>query len=1112
MRCSKCGAGNRENARFCDSCGARLQSQCPSCAALTRAEAKFCDSCGAALTEPLSAPVGAAVAAPPPAPVSGERRHLTVLFCDLAGSTEIAAQLDPEDWRDVVAGYHRAAAEAIARFGGHVAKYLGDGVMAYFGWPEAHDNDGERAARAGLAILEGVLKLNQDSPGPQLAARIGIDSGSVVVGAGADKEGEIFGETPNIAARLQATAAPGTALVTAATHSLISGLFVVETLGRRALKGITTPLEVFRVMRPTGVRGRLHAAHGLTPFVGREEELGLLLSRWERTREGKGQMALINGEPGIGKSRLVAEFHDRVRDAPHIWMESAGEQLFENTPFHAVIEMLSRWLELQDSTNPEAQLERIELALVTASLNVAEVAPLIADLLQLRTSERYRASNMTGEQKRRRLLAALGGWVLGAARVQPLMMVVEDLHWLDPSTLELLQLLAERGATAPLMLLCTARPEFHAPWPMRTHHSQITLNRLSSHNVREMVAMVASRNALARNSVEAVVERTGGVPLFVEELTRAMLESGSKRGTGREIPATLHDSLMARLDRLGPAKEVIQIGAVIGSEFSYKLLHAVHSIPEDDLQVAIRGATNAELVYARGNPPDSSYQFKHALIRDAAYEALLRSRRRELHSRIAEVVVRQFPERATSAPELVAHHYTEAGVLAQAIPYWQRAGQNAVARSAHAEAVSHLTKALELLESTPDSSERVRQELALQITLGVALISIKGYTAPEVVNSYSRALELCRQVGETPELFPVLLGLTAFRIVRAEYQMARELGERLLRLAQSIRDPGLLVNAHEVFGHCLYFMGEFSSAREHCDRGMAFYEPQKHSPNVSGVFQDPGVACLTYGARTLWFLGYPQQALRKMQEALSLTQTLSHPYTHAFALTGAVILHNLRREGALAQERADAMVALCTEQGFLFLQTLATILQGSALTEQRHEEKGIAQIREGIAALRATGGKFNLSYYLALLIEAYQRAGRIEEGLATLAEALAVVDENGERLYEAELYRLRGQLTLQLAQLAHGSEHPIARKILDASQAEVEAESCFLRAIEIARRQSAKSWQLRATTSLARLRARQGRPNEARSLVAEIYGWFTEGFDTEDLKEAKELFDKLADN
>jgi class 3 adenylate cyclase/predicted ATPase len=1095
MRCSKCDSDNREGRKFCAACGAPFVVTCPKCGATNQPGESFCGECGIALTD-ASPAAAAAGTAPVTASAVGERRHLTVLFCDLVGSTEIAARLDPEEWREVVAAYHRAAAGAITRFSGHVAKYLGDGVMAYFGWPEAHDNDGERAARAGLALLDAISKLHQRSgtgfslSSPmRLSARVGIDSGAVVVGAGADQHVEVFGETPNIAARLQAIAMPGTVLITAATHRLLSGLFVVEALGPRALKGVATPPEVFQVIRPTGVRGRLGVARGLTPFVGREEELPLLLRRWERTREGEGQLALIIGEPGIGKSRLVREFHDRIRDTPHIWLESAGEQFFENTPFHAISEMLSRWLELQDATNTAEQCERLEQALASAGLNVAEIGPLIAELLQLPSCERYPALTLSAEQKRRRLLAALSGWVMGAARLQPLMMVVEDLHWLDPSTLELLQLLAEQGATVPLMLLYTARPEFRAPRPMRTHHSQITLNRLSARHVREMVALLAARNALASDSVEAVVERTGGVPLFVEELTRAVLESGSARGSGHEIPATLHDSLMARLDRLGPTKEVLQIGAVIGSEFSYGLLHAVHPLPDEELQGAIHRAADAELVYERGLPPDATYQFKHALIRDAAYEALLRSRRKELHARIAEVLVGQFPDRVTSAPELIAHHYTEGGFIEQAIPYWQHAGQRAGERSANTEAISHFTKGLELLTATPDSPERVQQELELQIALGGALILTTGYAAPDAGKAYARALELCRQAGETPKLFRVLVGLAVFYSGRGELGTARELAEQALSLAQNLQTPEFLQPAHYQMGVVLYWLGELPQSRTHLEQAIALYDPQKR--RVSALY-DLGVSCPAVAAFTLHWLGYPDQALKRIRESLSLAQELSHPSSLAYALLVAATLHHLRREVEATQVQAEALIALSHEQGFAFYEACGEGMRGWALAKQGRQKEGIAQIRQGVAAAQATGAQLAQPTFLALLAEAYGEAAQPEEGLTALTEALDPASKTEERRWQAELYRLKGALLL-----------------MQNDSYAAQAESCFQRAIEIAREQSAKSWELRATTSLARLLVHQGRRDEARSMLAEIYGWFTEGFDTLDLKEAKALIDEL---
>jgi class 3 adenylate cyclase len=536
MRCPSCTSENPETTKFCGSCGRPLTKRCGKCGTENPPQFKFCGECGSALIDAAASGVVADTAkrdrasdGVPEVPNrrEGERRHLTVLFCDLVGSTEIAAQLDPEEWRDTVAGYQRAAAEAINRFGGHVAKYLGDGVMAFFGYPEAHDNDAERASRAGLGILDAIAKLNEQSGRHRLLARVGIDSGAVVVGVGAGEDADVFGDVPNVAARAQAAAEPDTVLITSATHRLISGLFVVEASGAQQLKGVASPVDLYRVIRPTGVKGRLAAARALTPFVGREEELRLLLSRWERARRGDGQVALVVGEAGIGKSRLVAEFHHRIRETPHTWMESAGEQFFENTPFHAFIEMLSQWLELQGGVSADERLGRLERAMASAGLKPAEAAPLVADLLQLPAGDRYPALTLTSEQKRRRLLAALTGWVFGAGQLQPVVMVVEDLHWLDPSTLELQEVLANQGATAPLMLLYTARPEFRPPWPLRSHHTQITLNRLSARNVREMIAQVAARKALAGETVDTVVERTGGVPLFVEELTRALVESGS---------------------------------------------------------------------------------------------------------------------------------------------------------------------------------------------------------------------------------------------------------------------------------------------------------------------------------------------------------------------------------------------------------------------------------------------------------------------------------------------------------------------------------------------------------------------------------------------------------
>src|SRR6266851_3895272 len=695
MRCSKCGTENASDRKFCGECGAQLWLRCPKCGKENGPPFRFCGECGAALVDAARTTV--AEATPTAVSAAGERRHLTVLFCDLVGSTALAGQLDPEEWRETVGGYHRAAAEAITRFGGHVAKYLGDGVMAFFGYPEAHDNDAERAARAGLAILDAIAKLNEQSDRQKLSARVGIDSGAVVVGAGAGKEADVFGDAPNIAARVQSAADPDTVLITDAVHRLVSGLFVVEDRGAQALKGIERPVQLYRVIQPSGVRGRLEAvaaSRGLTPFVGREDELRSLANRWERVLDGEGQVALIIGEAGIGKSRLVQRFHEQVKGMPHTWVETAAAPFYQNTPFYPVVAMLHELLAWGGDEPAEEQLAQLESRLTTAGLKPADAIPLIVPLLNLPLTERYPPSSLSPEQQRRRLLATLVEWVLGAARAQPLAIATEDLHWADPSTLELIQLLVEQGATARLLLLYTARPEFHAQWPLRAHHTQINLNRLSARNVREMITQVAAHKPLTSETVDAVIERTSGVPLFVEELTRSVLEGGA-RLSGREIPVTLHDSLMARLDRLGPAKEVAQVGAVIGSEFSYELLHAVHPMAEEKFLGALRKLVDAELQYVRGIAPDATYRFKHALIRDAAYEALLKSRRKELHRQVARTIDGEFPALKEAHPEVLARHWSEVGETEPAIAEWSRAGKAAEARSAFNEAQECYQQALE---------------------------------------------------------------------------------------------------------------------------------------------------------------------------------------------------------------------------------------------------------------------------------------------------------------------------------------------------------------------------------------------------------------------------------
>ncbi len=874
--------------------------------------------------------------------------------------------------------------------------------------------------------------------------------------------------------------------------------------------------------------------------MGREEELALLHRHWEQVKDREGQVAMLNGEPGIGKSRLVRELRDRVEQDGALCIEFRCSPYHQNSALQPVIEHLQRLLQWQKDDTPQSKTDKLHATLARYRFPQADTPALLAALLSLPQPADSPPLNLSPQRQKQKTEEALIAWLVEEADHAPVYCAWEDLHWADPSTLELLGLLIDQTPTTRLFVLLTSRPEFTPPWGQHAHFNQLTLSRLGRRQVPQMITQATGGKTLPTEVVQQIVAKTDGVPLFVEELTKMVLESGLLIETNGDyklsgplpplaIPSTLQDSLMARLDRLATVREIAQRGATIGREFSYELLQAVSPLDEATLQQGLKQLVEAELVFQRGLLPQALYIFKHALIQDAAYQSLLKSKRQQYHQQIAQVLAETFPETKETQPELLAHHYTEAGLIAQAFPYWQRAGDRAVQRSANVEAISYLTQGLELLKTLPDTPERAQHELTLQITLGTAFIATKGYSASEVGIAYTRARELCQQTGETAQLFPVLGGLWQFHIVRAEYQITRELGELILSLAQNERDPAfLLVEAHDALGQTFCFLGELSQAQAHLEQGILLYDPQHHRVLTSLCGgEDPGIACRVFAAWTQCLQGYPDQALTKSHAALSLAQEVAHPFSLAVAFTFTAVVHMFRGERLVAQERAEAGMTLSSEQRFAGFLAWGTILQGWALAMQRQREEGIAQIRQGLAAYQATAGELFRPYFLALLAEAYGKVGQNEEGLTTLAEALAQVEKTGERYYEAELYRLKGALTLQsqasLGQVSSSlgqvqgksqtsqdkSENPSFQPLTPSTPAEAEAEACFLKAIEIARRQQAKSLELRAVTSLSRLWQQQGKKDEARQLLAEIYNWFTEGFDTKDLQEAKVLLEEL---
>ncbi len=1049
-----------------------------------------------------------------------ERRQLTVLFCDLVDSTVLASQLDPEDWREVVQGYQSTCAAVIQRYDGHIAQYLGDGLLVYFGYPQAHEDDAQRAVRAGLGMVEAMGQLNTrlgQERGVQLAVRLGIHTGLVVVGEvgeGPRHEPLALGETPNLAARLQGIAAPNTLVISTTTFQLLGGFFACQSIGMYLVKGFAEPIAVYQVLSERTARSRLEAAGstGLTPLVGREPEMALLRERWAQVKEGIGQVVLLSGEAGIGKSRLVQVLKEHVATVPQArLMPCQCSPYYQNSTLYPMIELLERVvLQFDREESPQQKLGKLEGFLVQYGLPLAEAMPLLAALLSLPLGDAYAPLTLSSEQQKQQTLQALLTILLRIAAQQPMLLVMEDLHWVDPSTLEFLSLLVDQGPTTCILALLTFRPDFRPPWTGRSHLTQVTLNRLPRGQAVEMTSLVARGKALPTEVVAQVVVKTDGVPLFVEELTKMVLESGllQERAERYEltgplpplaIPTTLHDSLMARLDRLATVKSLAQLGATLGREFSYELLQAVSPWDEKSLHRGLHQLVAAEFLYQQGLPPQATYRFKHALIQDAAYQSLLRSTRQQYHQRIAQVVEARFPDLCETQPEWMAHHYTEAGLSIEAVPYWHRAGQRAHERSAHREAISHLTKGLALLHTLPDFPAQTPHELTLQLALGRALMAVKGFATPEVVQAYARAQELCREVGEGSQLSEALRGLCTFYQERGELPTARDLAEQLLRLAQRGQDPALLLWAHNTLGYTVHLMGEFPLARAHLEQSLALYDPQKH--RAYGFVFDPGVDSLCTLAHVLQLLGYPDQALTRSQEALNLARELAHPFSLSVALRAAASIHRRRGELPAAQALQAEGLALCREQGFAQEAAQGMLLHGWDVVMQRRAAEGITQMRQGLDAVRGTGAESDRLWMLSLLAAACRHAGQVDEGLNVVAEALTLVHHIGKHLDASGLYRLKGDLLLQ------GSGHALPS---GGQRRESEAEACFRQALEIARRQEAKSLELRAAMSLSHLWQQQGKRAEARELLAPIYSWFTEGFDTADLQEAKVRLEELA--
>jgi class 3 adenylate cyclase/predicted ATPase len=1088
MRCSRCSAENPAHAKFCLECGSPLalaQTATPRQSAWASAEA--------------------------------ERRQMTCLFCDLVNSVGLSERLDPEELRETLAAYHRVCATVIGRFEGHTHNYLGDGIMVYFGFPSAHEDDAQRAVRSGLGIVEAVGQLNsrlQSEYDIDLHVRIGIDTGLVVAGAvAADEalEDVAVGVPPNIAARLQALAAPDSVVISAAAYRLIAGYFDCRELGFHTIRGISQPMAIYQVLHESAARTRLDVAarRGLPPMQGRDDELATLAGRWAQARAGQGGVALVAGEPGIGKSRLIWALQQHVAQSPDAFLIHLDcSPYFMNTAFYPAVQQLERVLEF-GRDDAEQRPDKLDGLLAQYGFDLPTVGPLLARLLAVPYEGRYPPLDLPADRQRQLTIDALITILLVRADYQPVLVVVEDLQWIDPSSLDLLTQLIEHVPRTRQLVVLSFRPEFKPPWPEGPELERLDLSRLDREASARIVTEIAGLPAPAE-LLDRLVDKADGVPLYLEELTKLVSEQGLiRRGNGRldpvrakpalAIPATLADSLTARLDRLTDAKGVAQLGAVIGRQFSYELIAAVAkttaSLDTRALGHNLARLVDAGLLFVEHDARGETYTFKHALIQDAAYASLLRATRLQYHRHIAQALTGHFPATVETAPELLAHHYTQAGMTAEAVPCWLDAGQRALRASANLEAIAHLTTGLDLLADLPAGPERAGVELQFRLALGPAYMAVRGYAAPEVEACYQRARELCRELGDTPQLVPVLHGLWTYHIVRAQHTSALALGEQVLQLGAATSDDGLLLQGNMELGWSHLFLGELEQAREHLERVLALYDPERHSSHAFIYGDDPAASARSALARVLWLLGCPDQALRCSDENLAILRSLvQHPYSVAFGFTMAAFLRQYLGDPPAARALAEEAVGISEAHGLAYMGAMASMFEGWARTLEGELDEGMAQMRRGLADQLATGAELVKPYWLWLLAEVCQRRGAAREGLALLDDADAAIEHTHECDWEAEIHRLRGRLLLATAEPA----------------ASASAEACYRRALEVARRQGARSFELRAAVSLSRLWQAADRHEEARELLASIYEWFTEGLDHPELREAAALLDELS--
>jgi class 3 adenylate cyclase/predicted ATPase len=1105
MHCTNCAAEVPEQRKFCGRCGAAAVRRCPACGRANPALNKFCGDCGTKLHVDSPAVVPTARDSRPI-----ERRQLTVLFCDLVGSIALSARLDPEDFGAIIAGYRRCITETVARFDGFVARHHGDGAVVYFGYPEAHEDDAERAVQASLALVQAIAALPAKE---KLSARVGVATGVALVGDMSDsaisEEHGILGDTPNLAARLQSLAQPGGVIISGRTKTIAGPQFEYLDLGKVEIKGFAKPIAAWQVAGKTAVTSRSHALQSsdVLPLIGRDEEMELLLSRWKRAKSGEGQVVLLSGEAGIGKSRLTVALLEQLAREPHIRLRCFCSPQHTDSMLYPVIGEMLRAARFAHDDSQQVKTDKLD-ALLAQSSTPPQDAALFAEMLSLPNDGRYPSVEVEPQLRRQKTLKALGSQIEALARINPVLVVFEDAHWADPTSLELFARTVDLAVSHRLLLLVTFRPEFSTPLIGRPHVTELTLNRLAPCDIDFLIEGVVGNRSLPADIRQDIIARTDGIPLFAEEMTKAVLDAEDEGDTKRAfaagptpvvaVPASLQASLMSRLDRLGPAKNVAQVGAAIGRAFPHQLLAALVRKPEEELESDLDRLIAAGLLFRHGSPPYARYLFKHALVQDVAYSTLLREQRRVLHARIAEILESQFAEIAESQPELLARHYTKADLIEKSARLWGKAGQRSQERSALVEAAEQLSHALEQIATLPSTPDLRREQIILHVALLNTLMHVKGYGAPETKAAVAQVralIEQAERLGEPPDdpslLLSALFGQWIVNFINFNGDVARELASRFLVLGEREETTVPRMIGHRTMASTLALMGDLVAAKAHYNEALALYRPAEHRRLMTRFGQDLRVTCLAFRSMASWLLGYPEAALHDADCALMEARQIEHAATLMFTLNFPILVNTYCGNYHAANQHLKELVMLAEEKGAPFRKAEGVLRRGYILT-LTGAAKAVEIVTAGIDLWRSAGSTIFTPEQEFMLAIAHANSGQFDDAWRCIDKAMTAMHATRERWCEAEAHRVAGEIVLK-------SPQPDVAK----------AQAYFEHSLTVARAQQAKSWELRASMSLARLLRDQGQRQTARDLLAPVYDWFTEGFDTSDLRKAKALLGEL---